>query len=775
VRFSDKFIKAGNEYCDMEKFVAAPYFRKSFNLKDRPSKAEITVCGLGFYELYINGENITKAPLAPYINNPEAVLYYDNYDISNILNEGENVIGVLLGNGMRNPYGGFMWDFDKAKGRGAVTFALCLEAKTPEESIVIEADESFKTHSSPIKYDDLRMGYYYDSRLEIKGWNTPCFNDEDWGNAIKEKTPKGEKRLCEVEPIIIEKELKAVDIKYYERHPFAHNKWGDAGEAFEDTYRDNVYVYDFGINTAGVTKLKVNGKPGQKIIIRHGEETVRGEFSINTTVFQRGEVNSRRYRDYAQVDTFVCKGGYEEFVPKFKYDGFRYAYVEGLEKEQATKDAVTYLVMHSDIERRADFKCSDEVLNKLYSCTINSDYSNFYYFPTDCPHREKLGWTGDAWFSAEQMLLNLKSEKSLREWLFNIRKSQLENGAIPCIIPTVNWGYEWGSGPVFDAICGQLPYYIYKYTGDKAVIRENADMIIKYFKYVSEKRDDDGLLRFGLGDWTDPFEDERGYISAPLEFTASITIYDTAKKAEFMFEQAGLKGEQMYAKKLAEELKNSIRDTLIDYETMTVKGDCQTSQTLAVAHGIFNDDEIESAKKRLVEIIHRDGDINCCGILGIRYLFKTLTDIGESELAYKIVTSTEPTCYGYWIENGATSLWERFKKVDDIKSDNSKNHHFHGNISSWFIQELAGLKPNPHGSDVSYFEISPSFIEKLDFAKAYYDSCFGKVEVEWKRCGEEITLCIIAPKGTKGVVKNKGEIIRKWDCQDGINAKLTVK
>lgn len=772
MKFSDKFIKANDKMSSMFDFFPAPYFRKNFQLKSKPQKAEITVCGLGLYELYINGTNITKGALAPYVSNPEDVLYYDSYDISDLLREGENVVGVLLGNGFRNPYGAFAWDgMDKAKHRGPVTFALCLEA---DDEIILESDESFKTHPSPIQYDDMRMGYCYDSRLEIPGWDEAGFDDSKWVNSRLEKTPNGIKRLCDVEPIVVEKEIKAIDFRHYDRLPFAHYKWGEVGAPIEDSYRDDVYVYDFGINTAGVTKLKINGKPGQKIKIRHAEETVRDEFSINTTAFQRGELNSRLYREYGQVDVFICKGGEEEFIPKFKYDGFRYAYIEGLEPEQATADAVTYLVMHSDVKKRASFSCSDEVLNKLYECTINSDYSNLFYYPTDCPHREKHGWTGDGWLSSEQLLLNFATEKSLREWLFNIKLAQREDGAIPAIIPTNGWGFEWGNGAFFDSICVQLPYYLYKYTGDKEIVTENTNMIMKYLGYASSMRNEDGLAAYGLGDWADPFENERGCIASPLEFVSSVAIYDIANKAAFLFGQAGLEGESVFAAKLAAEMKESIRHSLIDLDTMTVKGDCQTSQTLGIVKGLFNDDEIEKAQKRLVEIIHRDGDINACGVYGERFLFYALADMGECELAYKIITSKNHTCYGYWIENGATSLWERWKKVDDITADNSKNHHFHGHISAWFIQKLAGLNPNPNADDISYFEISPNFISALENAEAHYDSKFGRVSVSWKRTEEGINLSVTAPKGTKGDIKAENKIIASWSADDGCGVELKI-
>jgi len=420
------------------------------------------------------------------------------------------------------------------------------------------------------------------------------------------------------------------------------------------------------------------------------------------------------------------------------------------------------------------------VINQLYKCTINSDYSNFFYFPTDCPHREKHGWTGDAWLSSEQMLLNLSVEKSLEEWLFNVSKAQNEEGAIPGIIPTTGWGFKWGNGAFFDSVCVQIPYYIYKYTGNTEIINRNVKMIIKYLKYASLKRDENGLAAYGLGDWCDPYEKENRGIKCPLVVVSSIAIYDMAKKAAFLFEKAGLDREYVFSKTLADEMRFSIRKSLIDYETMTVSGDCQTAQTLGIYAKIFDDSEMDKAREKLVEIIHRDNNINACGIYGKRFIFNVLSEMGESELAYKMIIQKDKNSFGYWVENGATSLWERFKMVDDIKADNSKNHHFLGHISSWFIQELAGLKPNPDANDVSYFEISPSFVSNLSYAKASYDSKFGNVSVAWERVEDTVILKVNAPKETKGDICLKfgntfedGTTKKSWN-ENGFNGEFKI-
>lgn len=490
-------------------------------------------------------------------------------------------------------------------------------------------------------------------------------------------------------------------------------------------------------------------KKDKKIVIRHAEHDCGGNFAINTISFFRDKETTSHYTDYNQVDVYICKGGEEEFVPKFKYDGFRYAYVEGLEAEQLKPDTLTYLVMNTDLKSRAEFECSDEVINKLQECARRSDLANFYYFPTDCPHREKNGWTGDASMSSEHMLLNLTVEKSLKEWMTSIRKAQNTDGALPGIVPTGGWGFEWGNGPAWDSVCVNIPYYVYKYTGDTEIIEENVFLIMRYLCYIASRRDERGLIAVGLGDWVDPFQEENGNIASPLELTDSVMIYDISKKAAYLFKKIGKDNESEYAARLAEEMRSSIREHLIDKNTMTAAGDCQTSQAWMLEAGIFNDDELKTAQQRLVEIVHRDGDINACGMIGVRHIFHALTAAGETELAYKMITAKSRTGYGHWIENGATSLWESFKTKDDPYTD-SKDHHFLGDISSWFIQELAGLKPNPNVEDISCFEISPQFINELDYAKANYESKFGKVSVMWKRDGQTIKLDIAMPEGTYG-------------------------
>ena len=394
---SQRFIGAGTEVCDYDHHVPAPLLRRSFTLDTLPATAELTLCGLGFYELYCNGERITKGALAPYINNPDDMLYYDRYDIADRLRPGENVIGVMLGNGFMNPFGGRIWEFEKAPWRGAPRLALALEA---DGRLLFEADDRFVTAPSPVTFDEYRVGAFYDARLERPGWNAPGYDDGDWAPAVALDCPKGEPRICEAQPVRICGQKKTVSIRHFDDTCFCRHYDGERFVSYEQTRVKDVYLYDFGENDSGVCRLKITGRPGQTVKLRYGECLADGEMTIANIIFIRPE--STFYFDYPQMDEYTCKGDGEEiYLPPFTYHGFRYVLVEGITPEQATPDLLTYEVMYSDAPTRGGFSCSDETVNRLYEMTQRADRSNFVYIPTDCPQREKNGWTADAALSAE--------------------------------------------------------------------------------------------------------------------------------------------------------------------------------------------------------------------------------------------------------------------------------------------------------------------------------------------------------------------------------------
>jgi alpha-L-rhamnosidase len=705
-----KFIKATEKACSFEEHVPAPYVRRSFDMDFVPEKAQISICGLGFYLLYINGKEITKGELAPYISNPDHFCYYDTYDVREYLTEGENVIGIILGNGFFNAFGGAIWDFEKAEWLGAPRMSLEFFAENKEKRIEFIADEKFRVHSSPIIFDELRMGEYYNANLEIKGWNEQGFDDSDWDYAIKAETPRGELRLCSAEPIRTIKTIKPQKILKC----------------------SGGYIYDFGENTAGVCMLKIKAQKNQKIEMLYGELLKDGELDRSSVGFNRP--GFEYYKQYNHKDIYIAKGeGTESYIPRFVYHGFRYAAVYGITEQQATEELLTYNVMSSDFKTLAEFSCSDETVNKLYEMTVRSDRANFYYFPTDCPHREKNGWTGDASMSADHMAIMYDVSASWHEWLNNIRKSQTAEGALPGIVPTDTWGYEWGNGPAWDSVLFNLPYALYRCRKDLAVIKENASAMIRYLEYIIGRRSADGTIAVGLGDWVPVGKPCDGY-SVPLAFTDSLMVMDMARKAEEMFEAVGYTHHKNFAGDIYTDMRSTIRRELIDFQTMTVKGNCQSGQALALYYGVFEESERKRAFDKLLEFIHEKNDSFDCGFLGMHTIFHVLSDFGEDELAYHMITKKEYPSYGHLIEKGETALVEAFQP--DGKGCGSHNHHFLGDISRWFINRLAGLCV----VNSENVKIMPCFIDELNSAAASVELPKGKVSVSWQRKEDEIKL-----------------------------------
>ena len=740
------FIKASNEYTTYEKVIPAPYIRRNFELDFIPESAKIRIATPGFYELYVNGKNITKGYLAPYISNPDHMVCYDEYDVASLLKKGKNALGVILGNGFANQTVS-KWDFNKCTFRAPLSVALTLTADGEGKSFALDSDESFKVHSSPIIYDMYRNGTHYDARLEIEGWCEGDFDDSDWDNAMIAQTPKGEITYCYAHPILPRGEMKPVKIEKQE--DFCYYKSGFfGGKDIEITRIKSGYLYDFGINTSGVCRLKIKGERGQRITLRHGERLYPdGKFNINTTYF--GLDNNNDYQDYVhlfQRDDYILKGGEEEiFVPQFTYHGFRYVFVEGITEEQATSELLTYIILSSDVKRRANFNCSDDTLNTLYGMAINADLSNFHYFLTDCPHREKNGWTGDASVSADQVHLSFDCADSLKLWLRSMRHTQREDGMLPGIVPTETWGYAWGNGPMWDSAAINIPYAAYKYDGRLDVFEEISEMMDKYLHYIAGRRDAKGLIACGLGDWCQPGRAKNDPIKAPLNLTDSVTTYDTAKKAAMLFGKIGKQNEAKYAENLAAELRNDIRRELIDFETMTADGNCQTSQTYLLATGIFNPDEYERAYKRLIEIINADSRKLTTGVIGLRYIFETLILGGDIDLALELITREDDPSYAGMIKRGATSLCEA---IEDGTLNSSENHHFFGDIIRVFTNYIAGLRINPTLENKNEILFSPVIPSGIDHADAEYCG----VKAGWVRNGEVINAYVDLPEGFVGTV-----------------------
>ena len=725
---SNRFIAASEEYSRGELgggfTVGAPMFRREFDF-DGGEKAELTICGLGFYVLYINGTEITKGRLAPYISNPDDLYYFDVYDLKPYLNAGKNAIGVILGNGFINSQVA-CWDFDKAPFRGSPRFALSFEV---DDRVVFEADDRFVWTRSPVTYDDLRYGEHYDARLEIDGWCSPDFTTSGWHKPISVPAPKGKPKLCSAQPIRSFGEIK----------PVAHWKI------------EQGFVYDFGVNIAGVCTLRVCGWEGQKIRFQHGETLLEGR-SLYIRNITTPEITDKFNW---QTDEYVCRGTgkTEVYTPRFTYHGFRYVFIEGVTDEQATDGLLTAEVWHSGFTETSELSTDNQTVNRLQEMTVRSDLSNFLYIVTDCPQREKNGWLGDASLSAEQLLYNFGCEASYEEWLNNIRASQCENGRIPSICPTGGWGRELYNGPWTSSMPVEATYQLYRFTGDRRIIEDNLAFIDRLMRFTISKKNGDGLFSYGLPDWCETLAVAEHMSSTPLEVSDTLVCIEFFDKFALLCDIADRGDLAEFYRGETAALRKLFREKYLT-DGLFVSCMTQTAQAMALTSGIFNEDEKEAAFCNLVRLINDTGFFKT-GASGARRMFRLLCDNGEQDLALKLITQSGAPSFKWWIDQGMTTLGESINETypgSSLRKDGSRmlslNHHFWGDISGVFYRYILGVNVNPTLDDPDNIVISP-----LPFAE------IGHACGTYRRGGRELSLEVEKqPDGTvrTKIIKNTG-------------------
>ncbi len=764
MKYTFRFYAAGTEYATFERPVPAPCFRHAFTLS-APKKASLLITSPGFYELFVNGVRVTRGRFSPNITNPDHILSYDTYDLTPHLRAGRNAVCLLLGNGIGNCVGGSSWDFDKAGWRGAPSVALEADIEEAEGEAMHFTAADFVTAPSAITFDDMRAGEWYDARLEQPGWLLPDFDDSQWTKAVPAVAPRGEFEPADLDPILPEKELEPVSrhrggISLY---PALDNMpdlpWGE-GEEGEG------WIYDFGENTSGVVRLTVrNARPGQKIVLQFGEILGENPEGGSDTTVRRPDsgLDLRGFHylphRYNHRDVYVCRGGGEEtWEPTFTIHGFRYCLVLGAEPEQLSLRAV---VLHTALTRRASFQCSDETVNRIWEATLRSDLTNFCHYPTDCPHREKNYWLGDAMLCAEQMLTLLSCERNLTAWLRGFRPAMREDGALPGIVPSMKWSYgQWGPG--WDGALIELPYQIWRIRGDLRAAEENAATILRSLHFLAGKRDARGLIPYGYGgEWCQAARMWIDKPKTPQVFTSTVLTMDLCDKAAQLFDALGQGDEAAYARRLRDGLRASARKYLLNLDTLCAAARCQTAQAMALYYGLFEPGEAPIAFGHLVKLIEENGGAFDCGIQGLRVIFHVLSRFGRSDLALKMIVGPGFPSYGYWIAHGATTLWELIMPIGCLQS--SCNHHFTGDVASWFIRWLAGIQLNPYGEDPREVRIAPSFVDVLTSASGEVETVAGPVRSAWRREGDDILLETSIPEGVRAELRLESG----WQTEEG--------
>lgn len=709
-----KYISHGTKYNTIENHVNAPLFKRVFDC-DNATNAALTITAVGLYRLFLNGKELNKSYFAPYMSNPDQIVACDRYDVEGMLKRKDNVLCVLLGNGFANNNDLDIWLNQTAPYRAAPKFALeiCACGKN-----IVQTDENFAVTDSPITFDDFRCGEHYDARLEIADVLTSTDID-DFGTVTVAEPPKGEIVANKAQPVVAGKPKKAVRI--------AKTKCG--------------YLYDFGINGTGLCKLSLlTAESGQQIDMYFAEEIDgNGELDRRSISFDN------TIAEYNQHDVYVCKDGAQTYIPNFTWHGFRYCEVRGLSEEQATVDAVTFVSTCTEIPQVCEFSCDNDIVNKLVGMTLQSDKSNFVFYPYDCPHREKNGWTADAALSAEQMLYSFDAKDSLEQWLQQIRNVQRPSGEIPGIVPTAGWGFEWGNGPAWDSVIVELTYQLYRMYGDENTVKDNAEAIGKYFDYAASRLNADGLADFGLGDWAQSYSNVEWEFETPVEITDTLTLINMADKVAVMFDAVGLPSKKFVD--FREKLVQKFRKKYIRSGKLTTK--TQTALAMALQNGVFNDDESSAAYDELIADIHAQNDHFRVGVVGYKYLFETLAEHGDQNLCFKLITQSSFPSYGYWAEHGATTLWECFYEVyrdengNIVRKDGSTrmpsfNHHFWGGVLVWFYKYIGWVDI----VDSDTVEIVPTFIDGVNKGKLSYARNGKSVSVEWVRNGADVTATV---------------------------------
>ena len=718
-KWQGRWINAGQTMITpTDKVVPAPYLRKTFSCAQKPKKASVFLCGLGWHELYVNGRKADDRVLAPSVTQFDRHVSFIEYDVTGLLKKGKNAVTVLLGNGLYNCRFA-EWSFDKAPWRDfpKMLCDIVVDGKT-----VARSDSTWKVHESPITFDEMRNGQYYDARLEVPGFADADLDDSDW-RAASLCMPPGGRVIQETMP----------PCKVTQSYPAIAKRFVTCWET----------TYDFGTNLTGWCRIKVRGTAGTQVEIKYSERIDPLSWNIDTY-----EIN--QYKDFGrfQTDQYILKGdpAGEEYEPSFAYHGFRYAQV-WIYGDAELLDIQAKFV-HTAFADAGQFESSDRILNALQRNTRQSFKSNFTGIPTDCPHREKNGWTGDAALAAETGLWNFDMGESYAHFIQIVADTQRPNGQLPGIAPTGGWGFNWGSGPAWDTILFEYPYQVYLFTGNDEIIRQHYDRFLLYLEYCDSRAEND-LLNFGLGDWC---HWDRKAI-APIEVTSSGYYYQNVLRTAFFAELLGKTQDKKECQALAARIKKSFQAKFAHADGTWADGSL-TANAAALYFQLADSRSVSKCVKALAAQVRKHGHKADFGILGAKYIPRVLADNGFADDAFEIITQTEFPGWGWQVCQGATSLWENWNGKD------SQNHIMFGDISAWMYQYLGGIRPQRETPGFRKFVLQPCFVKKLTQAKASHLSPYGMIRSEWKRKGKKILCSFEIPSESRADIILPGKTIQ---------------
>ena len=700
----------------------SPLFRKTFSSKKKIVQATAFVTSHGMYEARINGERIGDAFLTPGWTSYNKRLQYQSYDVTGLLKNGDNAIGVILGSGWYRGIIGFSNNNNSYGTDISLLFQLNIQYSDGTEEI-IASDDSWKSSTGAIQYSEIYNGEIIDNRLEQKGWDNVGFNDSKWNNVIVQSFPM--KNLVYTENELVKKQERLKPLK------LIHTPKGET-------------VIDFGQNLSGWVHMKVKGKKGDKVTISHAE--VLDKF---------GNFYTENLREAKAQNNYVLNGeGIEEFEPHFTWQGFRYIKIEGY-PGGIQLDNFEAHVLNSNMTKTGEFTSSNQLVNQLQHNILWGQKGNFIDVPTDCPQRdERLGWTGDAQVFSRTATFNLNVHNFFLKWLKDLEADQVD-GKVPFVIPNIlGPGATNSSG--WSDVATIIPWNLYLAYGDKKVLSDQYNSMVNYVESIGKVAQND-LWNSGwhFGDWLffRPADDNDGQSAVTDKGLIATSFY--AHSTQLLINAATILDKKEDVIKYTS-LLNKIKIAFLK-EYVTPNGrllsSTQTAYVLALNFDLLPVQFRQATADRLVDNIKSYGNHLTTGFLGTPYLCNVLTRFGYSNMAYSLLLQPTYPSWLYPVKMGATTIWERWdgQKTDSTFQSvgmNSFNHYSYGAIGDWMYRKMVGIDTYEDGVGYKHSKIQPHIGGDFTNASASLATYYGDISNSWKIDGKQLKMEVNIPVNT---------------------------
>ncbi|CCX64721.1 glycoside hydrolase family 78 [Prevotella sp. CAG:1058] len=711
--------------------------RKGFDTgRKQITDAVVYVCGLGHYRLNINGATVGDAEFAPVWSEYDKTVYYNVFDVTDLITAGGNAVSVLLGNGMFNVQR--MGRYSKLQTSfGPPQMLLRLEINYADGTRqVIKSGDDWKYSLSPITFNSIYGGESYDARLEQQGCCKAGFDDSGWRKAVVTEGPKGRLTPQTVQPVRI---MERYGIKSWK--PIPADSLASASKSTKREIHPSAFVADMGQNLAGFPEITVSGKRGQKVTLIVAEKLTR------QGACDQRQTGRQHYYEY----TLKGDGTDETWHPHFSYYGFRYIQVEGAVLEgQPNPDGLPVLkrlnscFIYNSAEEVSSFECSNPLFTDTHRLIERAERSNMQGVLTDCPHREKLGWLEQDHLCGPSLLYNYDMTRYAPKVIRDITDTQKADGMVPTTAPQyISFGNLFDDSPEWGSTLVILPFMYYDQYGDSTLITDNYEPMRCYVDYLTT-RADNGIVSHGLGDWYDYGPWRAGFSKntpVPLVATAHY-IFDL----QLLVRAARMTGRTADAGKYSAMLDKTVESFNREFfnpDSCTYGTGSQTSNALPLYLGLTGGNK-QGVLASLVNDIKEHGTRLTTGDVGNRYLFQTLAQNGLNELLYTMLNHYETPGYGFQLRHGATTLTEQW----DPNQGSSLNHFMMGQIDEWLFKTLAGIQNQPGTHGLRHLLIQPTLVGDLQYVKASTHSLYGKISVDCTRT----SLTVEIPVGSDATV-----------------------